>query len=116
MRGRTASARGSIMSDTERGSGATAARRARPFAASALALALAVALAPATAARAATGTQPAVGGEAERASIETWRAGRIPPPTTDTGRPTPPRLLWLQEGGKSLGRNSPNALGPDNPP
>src|SRR5438105_5591477 len=65
------------MSDTERGSGATAARRARPFAASTLALAFAVALAPATAERAATGTQPAVDGEAERASIETWRAERI---------------------------------------
>ena len=80
------------MSDTERGSGATAARRARPFAASTLALAFAVALAPAPAERAATGTQPAVDGEAERASIETWRAERIRRLTSDTGWLTLGRL------------------------
>src|SRR2546429_8571479 len=99
MRGRTPLVRGSIMSDTERGSGATAARRARPFAASTLALAFAVALAPATAERAATGTQPAVDGEAERASIETWRAERIRRLTRDTRWRPPPRPLLLQEGG-----------------
>src|SRR5207244_8047168 len=98
MRGRTALRTGSIMSDTERGSGATAAHRARPFAASALALALAVALAPATAERPATGTQPAVDGEAERASIETWRAERIRRLTSDTGWLTLTGLFWLKEG------------------
>src|SRR5205807_6513254 len=91
------------MSDTERGSGATAARRARPFAASTLALAFAVALAPATADRAATGTQPAVDGAAERASLETRRAERIRRLTSDTGSLTLTGLLWLNEAANRLG-------------
>ncbi|TLY89801.1 MAG: DUF1684 domain-containing protein [Gammaproteobacteria bacterium] len=103
------------MSDTERGSGATAARRARPFAASTLALAFAVALAPAPAERAATGTQPAVDGEAERASIETWRAERIRRLTSDTGWLTLSGLFWLKEGENSFGRSSSNAVVLDNP-
>ncbi|TLZ18999.1 MAG: hypothetical protein E6K26_07145, partial [Gammaproteobacteria bacterium] len=103
------------MSDTERGSGATAARRARPFAASTLALAFAVALPPAPAERAATGTQPAVDGEAERASIETWRAERIRRLTSDTGWLTLSGLFWLKEGENSFGRSSSNAVVLDNP-
>ena len=103
------------MSDTERGSGATVARRARPFAASTLALAFAVALAPAPAERAATGTQPAVDGEAERASIETWRAERIRRLTSDTGWLTLTGLFWLKEGENSFGRSSSNAVVLDNP-
>src|SRR5204863_89690 len=80
----------------------------------ALALRLAVALAPATAERA-TGTQPAVDGEAERASIETWRAERIRRLTSDTGWLTLTGLFWLKEGENSFGRSSSNALVLDNP-
>src|SRR5439155_1715059 len=107
--------RGSIRSDRKRGSGATAGGRARPFAASTLALAFAVALAPAPAERAATGTQPAVDGEAERASIETWRAERIRRLTSDTGWLTLTGLFWLKEGENSFGRSSSNAVVLDNP-
>src|SRR5207302_7363365 len=103
------------MRGRQRGCGGAGARRARPLAASALALALAVAPAPATAERAAPGTQPAVGGEAERASIETWRAERIRRLTSDTGWLTLTGLFWLKEGENSFGRSSSNALVLDNP-
>ena len=94
---------------------ATGARRARPFAASALALVLAVALAPATAERAATGTQPTVDPDAERAGIEAWRAERVRRLTSDTGWLTLTGLFWLREGENSFGRSSSNALVLDNP-
>jgi uncharacterized protein len=92
-----------------------AAPRARLLVASALAVALAVALAPATAGRAATGTQPTVDGDAERAGIETWRAERIRRLTSDTGWLTLAGLFWLKEGENSFGRASSNALVLDHP-
>jgi uncharacterized protein len=103
------------MSDGKTEADATGTRRARPFAASALALALAVALAPATAGRAATDTQPTVDGDAERASIETWRADRLRRLTSDTGWLTLAGLFWLKEGENGFGRSSSNALVLDSP-
>jgi uncharacterized protein len=99
-------------SDREDGAG-TAAPRARPLALAALALA--VALCPAAAARAATATEPAADSQAERASIETWRADRLRHLTSDTGWLTLAGLFWLKEGENSFGRAASNALVLDSP-
>jgi uncharacterized protein (DUF1684 family) len=102
------------MSDSDgEDSAGTAAPRARPLASAALALA--VALCPATAARAATATEPGVDSQAERASIETWRADRLRHLTSDTGWLTLTGLFWLKEGENSFGRAASNVLVLDSP-
>ncbi len=83
--------------------------------AGAAALALALALCPATAARAASAAGSGTDLEAERASIETWRAERARRLTSDTGWLTLCGLFWLKEGDNSFGRAASNALVLDNP-
>src|SRR6202047_161212 len=52
--------------------------------------------------------------EAERLSIDAWRAGRILRLTSDSGWLTLAGLFWLKEGDNSFGRASSNALVLDN--
>src|SRR6202047_59436 len=52
--------------------------------------------------------------EAERLSIDAWRAGRILRLTSDSGWLTLAGLFWLQEGQNSFGRAASNALVLDN--
>src|SRR3984893_14503125 len=54
--------------------------------------------------------------EAERLSVELWRAGRILRLTSDSGWLTLAGLFWLKEGDNSFGRASSNALVLDNAP
>jgi uncharacterized protein (DUF1684 family) len=48
--------------------------------------------------------------QAERDSIDAWRAGRVARLTSDTGWLTLTGLFWLKEGENSFGRASSNAL------
>jgi uncharacterized protein (DUF1684 family) len=52
--------------------------------------------------------------QAERVSIDAWRAERVGRLTSDTGWLTLAGLLWLKEGENSFGRASSNALILDN--
>jgi len=52
--------------------------------------------------------------QAERISIDTWRAERVGRLTSDTGWLTLAGLFWLKEGENSFGRASSNALVLDN--
>jgi uncharacterized protein len=99
-------------SDGEADAGVAAAR-ARPLAWAALALA--VALCPAGTARAASATEAGVDPQAERASVESWRADRLRRLTSDTGWLTLTGLFWLTEGENSFGRAASNALVLDSP-
>src|SRR5260370_3232123 len=54
--------------------------------------------------------------QAERVSIDAWRAERVGRLTSDTGWLTLAGLLWLKEGENSFGRAPPTALIPHNPP
>jgi len=56
----------------------------------------------------------APGLQAERDSIDAWRAGRIGRLTSDTGWLTLAGLFWLKQGENSFGRASSNALILDN--
>jgi uncharacterized protein (DUF1684 family) len=53
--------------------------------------------------------------EAERASIEKWRAARIERLTSDGGWLTLAGLFWLKDGDNSFGRAAANSLSLDNP-
>src|SRR6266513_2699475 len=66
----------------------------------------------------ARGAPPGAGGadlQAERASIDAWRAGRVSRLTSETGWLTLTGLFWLKEGENRFGRDSSNALILDNP-
>lgn len=91
----------------------TVAPRARRLVSAALALAVAVF--PATAAHAATATERGVDAQAERASVETWRAERLRHLTSDNGWLTLTGLFWLKEGENSFGRAASNVLVLDSP-
>src|SRR2546430_3336618 len=52
--------------------------------------------------------------QAERNSIDAWRAGRVGRLTSDTGWLTLTGLFWLKQGENSFGRASSNALILDN--
>src|SRR5256886_5349584 len=53
--------------------------------------------------------------QAERNSIDAWRAGRVDRLTSDTGWLTLTGLFWLKQGENSFGRSSSNAVVLDNP-
>jgi len=53
--------------------------------------------------------------QAERLSIDAWRAERVGRLTSDSGWLTLAGLLWLKEGESSFGRASSNALIPTTP-
>src|SRR5216110_817669 len=52
--------------------------------------------------------------QAERNSIDAWRAGRVGRLTSDAGWLTLAALFWLKQGENSFGRASSNALSLDN--
>src|SRR3979490_2029504 len=52
--------------------------------------------------------------QAERLSIDAWRAARLSRLTSDSGWVTPAGLFWMKEGNNGFGRAASNALVLDN--
>lgn len=101
--------------DRRGGAAHRAGRAGAGAAAFALAVALALAISPATAPCAESAGASSADLEAERTSIEAWRAERLRRLTSESGWLTLCGLFWLKQGENSFGRGASNALVLDNP-